>query len=197
MLHHFQEPKHCVYLRQSLTDSRKMIDIGYLGEALPSPRDHCKFTAPLPCHVGLQHNLRILFKSKILEKMPTSTAEFYCRQQTVDRVVEAGTNIMNVMYAKLGKLTDTTLLTLDKLRHKLFLSSLRQKKGLVHKKGCFKICRIQGDLLVCEGLNFPGGFDFEEGKALFWHWIIPIFKKNPPSDYYSIFINQYIINTVI
>ena len=28
MLHHFREPKHCVYLRQSLTDSRKMIDIG-------------------------------------------------------------------------------------------------------------------------------------------------------------------------
>ena len=75
-----------------------------------------------------------LFKSKILEKMPTSTAEFYCRQQTVDRVVEAGTNIMIAMYAKFGKLSDTSLLILDKLRHKLFLSSLHQKKGPVKKK---------------------------------------------------------------
>ena len=66
--------------------------------------------------------------------MPTSTAEFYCRQQTVDGVVEAVTNIMIAMYAKLGKLTDTSLLTLDKLRHKLFLSSLHQKKGPVQTK---------------------------------------------------------------
>ena len=35
MLHHFREPKHCVYLRQSLTDSRKMIDIGYLASQRP------------------------------------------------------------------------------------------------------------------------------------------------------------------
>ena len=75
-----------------------------------------------------------LFKSKIQEKMPTSTAEFYCRQQTVDRVVEAGTNIMITMYAKLGKLTDTSLLTLDKLRHKMFLSSLHHMIGSVQKK---------------------------------------------------------------
>ena len=75
-----------------------------------------------------------LFKSKILEKMPTSTAEFYCRQETVDRVLEAGTNIMIAMYAKLGKLTYTSLLTLEKLRQKLFLSSLHQKKGPEQKK---------------------------------------------------------------
>ena len=39
-------------------------------------------------------------------------------------------------------------------------------------KWCVKICRIQGDFLVCEGLNFPGagGLDLEEGKALFWHY---------------------------
>ena len=38
------------------------------------------------------------------------------------------------MYAKFGKLTNTSLLTLDKLRHKLFLNSLHQKKGPVQKK---------------------------------------------------------------
>ena len=32
------------------------------------------------------------------------------------------------------------------------------------------------DLLVCGGLNFPGVLDFEEGKALFWHWIVPILE---------------------
>ena len=27
------------------------------------------------------------------------------------------------------------------------------------------------------GGNFPGGgLDFDEGKALFWHWIVPIFN---------------------
>ena len=34
---------------------------------------------------------------------------------------------------------------------------------------------IPGNLLVCGGLNFPGGLDFEERKALFWHWIIPFY----------------------
>ena len=72
-----------------------------------------------------------MIRSKILGKMPTSTDEFYCRQQTVDRVVEAGTNIMIAMYAKLEKLTDTSL-TLDKLRNKL--SYLHQQKGPVQKK---------------------------------------------------------------
>lgn len=136
MLHHFREPKHCVYLRQSLTDSRKMIDIGYLGEALPETT----VNSLLLCHAmsGCDTTSGFfgfgktrLFKSKILEKMPTSTAEFYCRQEAVDRVVEAGTNIMIAMYTKL---TDSSLLTLDKLRHKLFLSSLHKKKGPVQKK---------------------------------------------------------------
>ena len=40
-----------------------------------------------------------------------------------------------------------------------------------------------GDLLVCGGLHFSrGGLDFEEGKSLFWHWIIPIFKKKSPAN---------------
>ena len=116
-----------------------MIDIGYLGEVLPETT----VNSLLLCHAmsGCDTTSGFfgfgktrLFKSKILEKMPTSTSEFYCRQQTVDRVVEAGTSIMIAMYAKLGKLTDTSLLTLDKLRHKLFLSSLHQKKGPVQKK---------------------------------------------------------------
>ena len=44
-------------------------------------------------------------------------------------------------------------------------------------KGGFKICRIQRNILVCGGLNFPGGLDFEVGKAFFWHWKVPIFDK--------------------
>ena len=36
-----------------------------------------------------------------------------------------------------------------------------------YNKGVFQICRIQGGLLGCGGLHFPGGQDFEEGKALF------------------------------
>ena len=47
-------------------------------------------------------------------------------------------------------------------------------------------------LKLCEKcqcpLSFPrfaaiaaGGLDFEEGKALFWHWKVPIFKKNEPA----------------
>ena len=115
-----------------------MIDIGYLGEALAKTT----VNSLLLCHAmsGCDTTYGYfgfgktrLFKSKILKKMPTSTAEFYCRQQTVDWVLEAGTNITIVMYAKIGKLTDTSLLTLDKLRHKLFLSSLHQKKGPVQK----------------------------------------------------------------
>ena len=114
-----------------------MIDIGYLDEALPetSVNSLLLYHAMSGCDTTsgfIGFGKTRLFKSKILEKMPT--AEFYCRQQTVDRVVEAGTNIMIAMYAKLGKLTDTSLLTLDKLRHKLFLSSLHQKKGPVQKK---------------------------------------------------------------
>ena len=118
----------------SILDSCKMIDTGYLGEALPETT----VNSLLLCHAmsGCDTTSGFfgfgktrLFKSKILEKMPTSTAEFYCRQQTVDRVVEAGTNIMIAMYAKLGKLTDTSLSTQDKLRHKLFLSSPPEERS--------------------------------------------------------------------
>ena len=37
---------------------------------------------------------------------------------------------------------------------------------------------IQGDFLVYifQG-GGVGGLDIEEEKALFWHWIVPIFKK--------------------
>ena len=130
IMHYFREPKHCVNLRQSQTDSRKMIDIGYLVEALPETTvNSLLLFHTMSGFFGFGKTR--FFKFKILEKMPTSTAEFYCRQQTVDRVVEAGTNIMIAMYAKLGKLTDTSLPTLEKLRHKLFLSSLQQKKGHV------------------------------------------------------------------
>ena len=136
MLHHFREPKHCACLRQSLTDSRKTIDIGYLAKAIPETTVNslllCHATSG--CDTTSGFGKTRLFKSKILENMPTSRAESYCRQQTVDRVVEAGTNIMIAMYTKLGKLTDTSLLTLDKLRHKLFLRSLHQKKGPIQKK---------------------------------------------------------------
>ena len=98
MLHHFREPKHCVFLRQSLSDNCKIIDIGYLGEALPETPVNSQLLCHAMSAVGLRHNF---FKSKILEKMPISTAEFYCRQETVDRVVDAGKNIMIAMYAKL------------------------------------------------------------------------------------------------
>ena len=115
--------------------SQTVGDIGYLVEALPETTVNSLLLCGCDTTSGFFGFSKIrLFKSKILEKMPTSTAEFYCRQQTVNRVVEAGTNIMIAMYAKLRKLTDTSLLTLDKLRHKLFLSSLHQKKGPVQKK---------------------------------------------------------------
>ena len=122
----------------SILDSCKMIDTGYLGEALPETT----VNSLLLCHAmsGCDTTSGFfgfgktrLFKSKILEKMPTSTAEFYCRQQTVDRVVEAGTNIIIAMYAKLGKLTDTSLPTQDKLRHKLFLSSPPEERSCTKK----------------------------------------------------------------
>ena len=33
--------------------------------------------------------------------------------------------------------------------------------------------------MVCGGLNSPmGGLNFEEGKALFWHWIVPFSENN-------------------
>ena len=120
-----------------------MIDIGYLGEALPETT----VNSLLLCHAtsGCDTTSRFfgfckihLSKSNILEKMPTSTAEFYCRQQTVDRVVEAGTNIMIAMYAKFGKFTETSLLTLDKLRHKLFLSSLSTRRKVLYRKRSIK-----------------------------------------------------------
>ena len=49
--------------------------------------------------------------------------------------------------------------------------------GALKKGGVgVKICRIQGDLLVCGGLHFPGGFGFRRRKSpLNWHWIIPIY----------------------
>ena len=61
------------------------------------------------------------------------------------------------------------------------------KGGGRFKKGGFNICWIYGDFLVYGGLIFQGGLDFEEGNALFWHWIVPMFKifslrrANPPS----------------
>ena len=48
--------------------------------------------------------------------------------------------------------------------------------GLKNKRGGLIICRIKGEFLVCGVTFFGGGLDFEEGKALFWHWIVPIFK---------------------
>ena len=99
----------------------------------------------------------------ILEKMPTSTAEFYCRQQTVDRVMDAGSNIMIAMYAILEKLPDTSLLTLNKLRHKLFLSSLYQKKAHVQKKG--RSQTAPSNFLGCE-VSLPPGASSNTGVAV-------------------------------
>ena len=83
----------------------------------------------------------------------------------VDRVVEAGTNIMIAMYAKL---TYTSLLTLDKLRHKLFLSSLHQKK-VDHR-------RLPPNFLGCE-VSLPPGVSSNTGVAVHssrsvWVWCV-------------------------
>ena len=44
-------------------------------------------------------------------------------------------------------------------------------------KGGFQNLQDSGGIFGLWGLNFPGGLGFEEGKALFWHWILPIFKN--------------------
>ena len=45
------------------------------------------------------------------------------------------------------------------------------------KKGGWvsKFAGFRGTFWFVEGYIFQGGSDFEEGKALFWHWIIPIY----------------------
>ena len=58
----------------------------------------------------------------------------------------------------------------------------------LENNGGVKIYRIQGDLLVCGGLHFPEGLDFEELKALFWHWKVPVFRKNVPAADHFILI---------
>ena len=64
---------------------------------------------------------------------------------------------MIAMYAKLGKLTDTSLLTLDKLQHKLFLSSLHQKKG--------RSQTVLSNFLGCE-VSLPPGVLSNTGVAV-------------------------------
>ena len=134
-----------------------MIDIGYLGEALPETTAN----SLLLCHAMsgcvttsgfFGFGKTRLFKSK----MPTSTAEFYCRQQTVDRIVEAGTNIM---------IADTSLLTLDKLRHKLFLSSLAlsTSREVLYKKGRSQTAPF--NFLGCE-VSLPPGVSSNTGVAV-------------------------------
>ena len=53
-----------------------------------------------------------------------------------------------------------------------------------------KFAGFKGDFfgLREEGGYFPGGgLDFKEGNALFWHWIVPIFKKySTPAGYFTL-----------
>ena len=109
MLHHFREPKHCLSqaVKQSLTDIRNLVKA--LPETTVNSLLRCHAMSGCDTTSGFYGfgNTRLF---KILGKMPTSTAEFYCRQENDDRVrgIWDGYNDCNV-YAKL---TDTSLLTL-------------------------------------------------------------------------------------
>ena len=39
--------------------------------------------------------------------------------------------------------------------------------------------------MVCGVKFYRGGLDFEEVKALFWHWIVPIFKNLPIKGFFG------------
>ena len=51
------------------------------------------------------------------------------------------------------------------------------KGGGAFQKGAFQyLLDLGGTFWFTGGLIFQGRLDFEEGNALFWHWIVPIFK---------------------
>ena len=60
------------------------------------------------------------------------------------------------------------------------------------KQRGFKICMIQGDLLVCGGLYFPGGFGFRRRKSPLLSLESTNFQKNAPAadHFLSHFNNQ-------
>ena len=48
-------------------------------------------------------------------------------------------------------------------------------------KGGVKICWIQGDLLVCGGLHFPGGFGFQRRKSPLLAFVRTNFQNFSPA----------------
>ncbi len=75
-----------------------------------------------------------LFKSNILQKMAAgNAAEFYCRQEGTERIVNAGLDIIAQMYTKITDSWNSPL-PLDKLRYKLFQDAVHRKKGAVQRK---------------------------------------------------------------
>ena len=66
----------------------------------------------------------------------------------------------------------------------------------------------KGGSKIAGGLHFTGGLDFEEGKALFWHWIVPMaghftfltfntqFSKKFTCSRLSPFSKNNLVNTV-
>ena len=88
--------------------------------------------------------------------------------------------IKSFKIAEEERLAITRTLLLTVLRHSLDNLPKRWSGGLailgLKINGVSKFVGFKGTFLVCEGLNFPGAGDLEEEKALFWHWIVPIFK---------------------
>ena len=54
--------------------------------------------------------------------------------------------------------------------------------GLKNKGGFQNLSDSGGTFWFAGGYIFQGSLDFEEEKALFWHWTVPIFKKKSPAE---------------
>ena len=59
-----------------------------------------------------------------------NAAEFYCRQEGTERIVNAGLDIIAQMYTKIADSRNSPL-SLHKLRYKLFKDAVHRKKGAV------------------------------------------------------------------
>ena len=59
--------------------------------------------------------------------------------------------------------------------------------GLKNKGGFQNLQDSGGPFGLWRVKFFRGGLDFEKGKALFWHWIIPIFNYFlPAADHFTL-----------
>ena len=132
MIHHMKQPQNCVYIRQSGV----YFDIIGLRRSLGKTAESLLlYHALTGCDTtsGLFGFGKVrLFKSKLLEKLPSLAGEFYVRQEGSDRVVEAGLKIISMIYSKSS---DNSL---DALRYNIFSSLTDEKKVGVSRKTDFR-----------------------------------------------------------